>query len=180
MFWELCLQRLKAKLTSGDWDKERHQAAQMRELRTAAREVLSPLDYLINVMHPWVSFVIMPLFALANAGVPFQLRDLGADLSIAVIIGLLLGKPAGVLLSSFAAVKSGLASLPQDTGWAKLAAGGLLCGIGFTMALFIAELALAEDLLNTAKVGVLAASLLSAAAAMIVFFLIDQTEHTEN
>jgi NhaA family Na+:H+ antiporter len=117
-----------------------------------------------------VSFAIMPVFALANAGVHFSASELTDRVTIAVAIGLLAGKPIGVVLSSWLAVASGAARLPEGAGWASLAGGGFLCGIGFTMALFIANLALAGPALAAAKVGILIASALAAGAGMLVLF----------
>ncbi|MHC4178524.1 MAG: Na+/H+ antiporter NhaA, partial [Planctomycetota bacterium] len=130
------------------------------------------LEYLEHALHPWVGFVIMPVFALANAGVPFHLPDLGDDVAIAVMAGLVIGKPLGIVLLSWLAVKLDVAMLPKGVTWGMIVAGGCLAGIGFTMALFIASLALEGDLLNTAKIGVLAGSLLSAIAGMILLVVL--------
>ncbi len=139
-----------------------HRAEKLREFQWIARETVSPLEYLETTLHPWTSFVIMPIFALANAGVPFHLSELGAPIAIAVMLGLVIGKPLGIVTFSWLAVKSGVASLPEGISWKVIFAGGCLAGIGFTMALFVAELALSDGLLATAKIGVLAGSLLSA------------------
>ena len=146
--------------------------SRVRHLQDMTREVISPLGYLINVLHPWVSFIIMPLFALANAGVPIRVADLRAPVAVAVLCGLFIGKPVGVVLASLAAVKSGLARLPDNVTWPQVAGGGVLAGIGFTMALFIAGLALKQPLLDTAKVGVLAGSLVSAIGGVIVLVMV--------
>ena len=137
-------------------------ASQIASFRRLARETISPVEYLENALHPWVSFGIMPVFALANAGVPFGLQDLVDPVAVAVALGLLVGKPVGIFLLSFFAVKIGLATLPKGVTWPVLASGGILAGIGFTMALFIAGLALEGDLLSAAKVGVLIASAFAA------------------
>jgi NhaA family Na+:H+ antiporter len=153
-------------ILEGDWEKEPDRAEKVRQFRWAAREMVSPLEYLEQTLHPWVGFVIMPVFALANAGVPIDLGALASPVSVAVLLGLLLGKPAGILLFSWLAVRAGLARLPEGVSWRVLAGGGCLAGIGFTMALFIADLALPGPLLDTAKIGVLAGSVLSAALGM--------------
>ncbi len=139
----------------------------------AGREAISPVERLEQQLHPWVSFVILPLFALANAGVRIHPADLGADLTVAVILGLVVGKPVGVILLSWLAVRSGLARLPDRVTWGMITAGGLLCGIGFTMAIFIAGLAFESQahLLDTAKLGVLAASFISAVAGLLLLLL---------
>src|SRR5262249_31535089 len=138
----------------GDWEKEPHRVEKVRRLQWAARETISPLEYLEQTLHPWVGFAIMPIFALANAGVPIQLDALGAPVSVAVMLGLLIGKPVGIVLLSWIAVRAGLAKLPDGVGWKALVGAGCLAGIGFTMALFIASLALTGPLLYTAKIGI--------------------------
>jgi NhaA family Na+:H+ antiporter len=143
-----------------------HRPAEVRVLRRAARETLSPLEYLAGTLHPWVGFLIMPVFALANAGVPIELADLGHPVAVAVAAGLLVGKPLGIVLASFLAVRLGLARLPEGVGWGAMTGAGMLAGIGFTMALFISSLALSGDTLDVAKVGILAASFVAAVAGM--------------
>jgi NhaA family Na+:H+ antiporter len=133
---------------------------------TAAREALSPVERLETTLHPWVAFGVMPLFALANAGVPFSLDVLGDPVALAVVAGFVLGKPIGVVGFAWLAVRSGLAVRPADLGWDTLAGGGMLAGIGFTMALFIADLAFQGTLLQAAKLGILTASLASAAGGL--------------
>jgi NhaA family Na+:H+ antiporter len=135
---------------------------------TAAREALSPVERLETTLHPWVGFGVMPLFALANAGVPLSLGALGDPVALAVVAGFVLGKPIGVVGFAWLAVRSGLAARPADLGWGALAGGGMLAGIGFTMALFIADLAFHGMLLQAAKLGILAASLASAAGGLVL------------
>jgi NhaA family Na+:H+ antiporter len=115
------------------------------------------------MLHPWVGFVIMPLFAFANAGVPISAADLSDPIATAVFFGLTLGKPVGVISFSWLAVRSGIALRPPSIDWSMVAGGGLLAGIGFTMALFIAGLAFGDDHLNPAKLRILSASVVSAA-----------------
>ncbi|MDH5307908.1 MAG: Na+/H+ antiporter NhaA [Myxococcales bacterium] len=165
------LDRVGRYLKGEPWESAGQRHAALRELETAARETLSPLERIETSLHPWSSFAIMPVFALANAGVPLEVGAFGEPIAIAVALGLLLGKPLGVLLVSFAAVRVGLAQLPRDVGWGVLAGGGLLAGIGFTMALFIAGLALEGAQLDAAKLGVLAASLLAAGGGILLLFL---------
>jgi NhaA family Na+:H+ antiporter len=137
-----------------------------RTLEIAARESVSPLERLEEALHPWVGFVVMPLFALANAGVAIPPGAFADPVALAAGLGLVVGKPLGIVAFSWIAVRAGLARLPEGVGWRALAAGGALAGIGFTMSLFIAGLALAPDLLDAAKVGILAASAVSAAVGM--------------
>jgi NhaA family Na+:H+ antiporter len=160
-----------AAVLSGDWESQSHRAEKLRKFQWAARESISPLEYLENLLHPWVSFIIMPIFALANAGVVFESKDFLSPVAIAVAAGLVIGKPAGIFILSWLGIKAKLASLPNGVGWITLLGGGALAGIGFTMALFIAGLALSGNLLNEAKVGVLSGSTISAVTGMILLVL---------
>jgi NhaA family Na+:H+ antiporter len=131
----------------------------------------SPLHRMEHALAPYVAFVVMPLFALFNAGI--AIRGSGAGLigavSLGAFAGLLLGKPLGVTGFVFLAVRSGLTRLPAGASWAAMLGIGLLAGIGFTMSLFIASLAFADPaLLSQAKIGVLAASLVAALAGLAV------------
>jgi len=128
----------------------------------ATREALSPVERLEIMLHPWVGFVIMPLFAFANAGVTLSLDSLDAAVTMAVLGAFAIGKPVGVLAFSWLAVRSGIATRPPELSWAMLAGGGLLAGIGFTMALFIANLSFGQDLIDSAKLGIFLASVVSA------------------
>jgi NhaA family Na+:H+ antiporter len=130
-----------------------------RESR-ATPEAESPLDRLEAALHPWVAFVIMPLFALANAGVAIELAALTTPVSLAVIAGLALGKPLGIVLFSWASVRVGLTKLPEGMTWKVMVGAGCLGGIGFTMSLFIAGLAFEGELRDDAKIGILAGSAL--------------------
>jgi NhaA family Na+:H+ antiporter len=149
-----------------------HRAINIRELQRATRESISPLEYLENLLHPYVSFAIMPVFALANAGVPFALADFTHPVALAIMAALVLGKPVGILLFSGLSLLFGLRRLPEGLTWPILAGGGLLAGIGFTMALFIAGLALEGELLDAAKVGVLGGSALAAILGMLVLVIV--------
>ncbi|MBD3297078.1 MAG: Na+/H+ antiporter NhaA [candidate division Zixibacteria bacterium] len=140
----------------------------VRGARQAIRETISPLEYLENTLHPWVAFLIMPVFALANAGVPIVLSDLTHPVAVATAAGLVIGKPLGITLMAVLAVRFGIASLPESVTWRQIIGGGLLAGIGFTMALFIASLAFEGELLNASKVGILVASALSAIAGFAI------------
>jgi NhaA family Na+:H+ antiporter len=127
-------------------------------------------------LHPWVGFVIMPLFAFANAGVPISLDDLANSVTVAVFVGFALGKPIGVLIFSWLAVRSGIATRPTDLSWRLLAGGGLLAGIGFTMALFIANLAFNQSLIDSAKLGIFLASVFSAVAGVALLMWLSPRE----
>lgn len=154
----------------GSGDTRDRQTLQVAEI--AAREALSPVERLEILLHPWVGFVILPLFAFANAGLPLSSADLGSPVTVAVFVGFALGKPIGVLTFSWLALRSGIAVRPSDLSWRLLAGGGLLAGIGFTMALFIANLAFNKSLIDSAKLGILLASVFSALAglALLMWF----------
>jgi len=158
-------------LIQGDWDQQAHRADQVRQVQWAMRETISPLEYLEQTMHPWIGFAIMPIFALANAGVAVQFSSIGAPVSVAVMLGLIVGKPLGIVVFSWLAVKAGLARLPSGVDWRAMVGAGCLAGIGFTMALFIADLALDGPLLDTAKIGILAGSTISAVLGLILLLL---------
>ena len=156
------------RLARDDEDDAHSQLERIHRLRLAVKEMVSPVEYLIHGLHPWVSFLIMPVFALANAGVAVQIAHISSSISVAVMLGLLIGKTIGIVLVSWLAVKSGLARLPNGVSGKHLLAGGLLGGIGFTMSLFIASLALNAEQLAQAKVGILIGSAVCAAAGLLV------------
>ncbi|MCB1749385.1 MAG: Na+/H+ antiporter NhaA [Gammaproteobacteria bacterium] len=134
----------------------------LRMAEVALRETLSPNERLEMVLHPWVAFVIMPLFALANAGVPLAAMTIDVRVVTAIVVGLVIGKPLGVLTFSWLAVRSGLAVRPPELAWTTIAGAGLLAGIAFTMAIFIADLAFTGSLGDSAKLGILIASIVAA------------------
>jgi NhaA family Na+:H+ antiporter len=137
----------------------------------AHRESRSPAERLESRLHGWVAFAIMPLFALANAGVDLGGVDLGATPTVAlgIALGLIVGKPLGVIAASALAVRLRVASLPEGLTWRGVAVVGSVAGIGFTMALFVATLAFADtpEVHAAAKVVVLASSTIAAIAAVI-------------
>ncbi|MGU3414387.1 Na+/H+ antiporter NhaA [Enterobacteriaceae bacterium C34A] len=128
----------------------------------------SPAAQLEHVLHPWVAFLILPLFAFANAGVSLQgvtLDGLTSMLPLGIIAGLFIGKPLGISLFCWLALKLKWATLPAGTTCKQIMAVGVLCGIGFTMSIFIASLAFGNvdpALINWAKLGILIGSVLSA------------------
>ncbi|GGJ79806.1 Na+/H+ antiporter NhaA [Pseudomonas matsuisoli] len=136
----------------------------------------SPLMSLEGKLHLWVAFLIVPVFGFANAGVSlagFSVESLLSPVSMGVALGLLLGKQVGITLFSLLAIKSGVARLPQGSSWLQLYGIALLCGIGFTMSLFIGMLAFPNTpaLVDEVKVGVLLGSLLSAVLGVAVLLL---------
>jgi NhaA family Na+:H+ antiporter len=144
---------------------------ELETLAFAARERVSPLERLETLLHPWVGFLIMPLFALANAGVAVRLAEVTSPVAVAVALGLFLGKPLGIVLFSWLAVKAGVAKLPAGVNWWMILGGGFLAGIGFTMSLFVAGLALKGDLLAAGKIGTLCGSLASATVGATILVL---------
>jgi len=144
----------------------------LRKMEVAARKSISPLERFETELHPWVGFLIMPLFALANAGVKMQLSDFTNPVATGVLLGLLIGKPAGITFFSWLAVRLGLARLPSGVSWGAIAGSGFLAGIGFTMAIFIASLALEGNLLDAAKVGIIVGSFLSAIIGLAALVLL--------
>ncbi|HBZ71347.1 MAG TPA: Na+/H+ antiporter NhaA [Deltaproteobacteria bacterium] len=140
-------------------------------LEREVESVESPLHRMEHLLHPWVSFAIMPLFAFANAGVRIW-GNLGAavkhPVSVGVAVGLFVGKPLGIWVSARMAGESRLASPPPELSWRALFGAAWLSGIGFTMSLFIATLAFGEGvLLDMAKIGILAASVTSGACGSV-------------
>lgn len=144
-----------------------HLLSDLRTAQLAQRDMLPPALRLPMILHPWVAFGVMPIFALANAGVQFSGIDLSASApqatALAVVLALVLGKPLGVFICTWLAVKSGLCSLPEGLNWRGVLLVGLLAGIGFTMSIFVGGLAFEDPiLLGAAKLGILAASAIAA------------------
>lgn len=160
------IQQTSALFKTSHWNSVSGRADKVRQFQRVCRETVSPLEYLENTLHPYSSFCIMPVFALANAGVPLELSSLNDSVAIAVALGLIVGKPLGIVGFSWIAVRFGIAKLPSDLNWTIITAGSFLAGIGFTMALFIDALAFGDEGLNTAKMGVLAGSAISAMLGM--------------
>ncbi len=166
-------------MVTGDDDHHgHHRHRAVRELRRVSLDTLSPLDYLVNDLDRWVAFLIMPVFALSNAGVHLDASTLAdpttQKVGLAVALGLLVGKPLGITIFAFAAVKSGLAVLPRGVNWTAVAATGLLAGIGFTVALFVTNLAFTAEqasLTAGAKVGILSASALATILGLLMLHL---------
>ncbi len=148
-------------------------AIPIRATPGAPDAVDSPLHRLEHLLHPWSAYVIVPIFGFANAGVTLEgdlLRQLAAPLPLAVALGLFLGKQFGILGATWASVRFGFASLPRGATWLQIYGLALLCGIGFTMSLFIGGLAFpgASTLAEEAKAGILTGSILSAVMGFLV------------
>jgi NhaA family Na+:H+ antiporter len=137
-------------------------------LRDAEDPEHSPLRQLEHELHPTVAFGILPLFAFANAGVPLAgmtLKALFEPVSLGIIAGLFIGKQLGVFSFAWLAIRLKLASLPDKVSWTQLYGAAILCGIGFTMSLFIASLAfehVGQEYIRQVRLGILTASVLSA------------------
>ncbi len=167
------LEQARDVLIGDEWENESHRAEGVRQFQWAARETISPLEYLEGTLHPWSAFVIVPLFALANAGVPIDSSSLTSSVAMATAVGLVVGKPLGILVFSRLAVAIGVAK-PPEFGWSLVFAGGCLAGIGFTMSLFVSELALTGELVTQAKLGVLGGSILAAIVGMLLIVVIQR------
>ena len=148
-----------------------HQSA-LQALETATEQIQSPMQRLEHALHPWVAFLIVPLFALANAGVAFgdDVADVAtSSVSLGIILGLIVGKQVGITLATLLVVRSGLATLPAGVGMRHIYGASCLAGIGFTMSLFIADLAfLEESQLAAAKIGILGASVIAGVVGSLV------------
>jgi NhaA family Na+:H+ antiporter len=133
------------------------------ELSTLTSEAVSPLARLERRLHPWTATVVLPLFALANAGIALTQLPSGEGLRVAVGVGvgLVIGKPLGIVVAAVAAVRLFGAARPPGVGWLELGAAGMLAGVGFTVSLFITGLAFDGPLADAAKVGILGASVLA-------------------
>ncbi len=165
------------------------------EMTRAIEHADSPLHRLEHILHPWVAFLIMPIFALSNAGITINTELLGAlltPLALGVILGLVLGKPLGIVLATWLGVKMKLGSLPKGIAWRHILGAGVLAGMGFTMSIFITTLAFsaggghaellgfklaspailanadAEEITNLAKLAILVASTIAGVAGYLI------------
>ena len=143
----------------------------VQALELACHDVETPLQRLMHALHPWVAFLILPLFAMGNTGLIFRgivfSEMVSNPVVIGVIFGLVVGKPIGIMIFSYLSVKTGLASLPQEVRWSHIFGGAMLGGIGFTMSLFLSELSFVDpQILDYARIAILAGSILSAIFGM--------------
>ena len=141
----------------------------------AARSSVSTVEWLQHVLHPWSSFFIVPVFALANSGIEVSIDGLreasGSTVTWGIFFGLLVGKPLGIFVATRLAVKSGIADMPEGARPLQIVGVGTAAGIGFTVALFITELALPNEVDQTnAKMAILLASVTAAIIALCIFF----------
>ncbi len=140
-------------------------------LEKACQQVETPLQRLEHALHPWVAFLILPLFAFGNAGLSFEGMHMSSALhpvTLGIVLGLFVGKPLGIATAAYIAVKTGVAALPDEVRWSHIIGASMLGGIGFTMSLFISGLSFfSPELLNYSKLGVLAGSILSGLGGVI-------------
>lgn len=139
-------------------------------------QVIPPATRLEHKLYPWVYFGVLPLFALTNADVAFLGGDLGvmvtSSVTLGVFFGLVVGKPVGIMLFSFLTVKLRIASLPENVNWLHMLGAAILGGVGFTMAIFVANLAFVDPVLvSEAKLGILLASLVAGVAGFLFLFV---------
>jgi NhaA family Na+:H+ antiporter len=160
-----CTAALRGLGSDGEHDEDRRQQAAAQTLEVIAERIQSPLQRLERTLNPWVAYLILPVFAFANAGVSVRgnlVAALTHPVALGIIGGLVLGKPLGITLLSWLAVRLKVAELPVGVTWKQLFAASWLAGIGFTMSLFIANSAFdSAVLLGVSKVAILAASLLA-------------------
>ncbi|HMJ10282.1 MAG TPA: Na+/H+ antiporter NhaA, partial [Polyangiaceae bacterium] len=145
----------------------------LSQIKRAEREAMPPVVRVQHALQAWVAFGVMPLFALANAGVDVRglsLADARSEtVLLGVVLGMVLGKPCGILLASFVATRLGLCSLPRGVDWKGVIVVGCVAGIGFTVAIFVTGLAFVDPaLLKVGKVAVLLASVVAVAGGLLV------------
>ncbi|HEU4914954.1 MAG TPA: Na+/H+ antiporter NhaA [Acidimicrobiia bacterium] len=164
--------------TSAQWRMFREQPTP-EYARTASRSLIttiSPNERLQYLFHPWVSYLIVPLFALANAGVIVDAGSVGqaltSPITMGVVVGLVVGKPLGIIVFSWLATRRWLGRLPLSVPWPALIGMSVVAGIGFTVSLLIAGLSFSGVDLQNAKFGVIAASVLASALSWLVFRLL--------
>ena len=152
--------------------QDQEQQSAVIELEDLSEAVQAPLQKMEHTLHNWVAFVIMPVFALANAGVALSAEAIRGEtlpVALGIMAGLLIGKPLGLLGATWIAVRLGFVALPDGVTWRHMVGLACLGGIGFTMSLFVATLAFGDNqLLETAKLGILGASLIAGIAGYIL------------
>ena len=144
---------------------------------------ITPCKNLGHALHPWVSFIILPIFAFANAGVPFKgmgLHSFGDPTTLGIILGLVLGKQVGIFATLWLTIKTGLSPKPTGTTWLHLYGVAALCGIGFTMSLFIGGLAFADiEHQASIRLGVLTGSIISAIVGYCILYFAPSPDRPE-
>lgn len=138
----------------------------MEQIEELSRGTEGPMERLESIVHPWVSFVVLPIFALANAGIVFTSDTLSeamnSPITLGVVVALLVGNPLGILGMTWLAVRLGIGQLPSTVTWGHVLGTGFLAGIGFTVAIFVSGIAFHDpDLVDRAKMGIFGASLIA-------------------
>ena len=151
------------------------------ELSNLAREAVSPLHRLSRTLQPWTAFFVAPVFALANAGIPLTAMELDdvltSSVAIGVALGLLVGKAVGILLAGYVAVRLSLGRLPDGVNWGHFSGLALLGGTGFTVSLFITDLAFTDPILTDfSKVGIMFGSTAAAVAGFVLLRVIARSK----
>jgi NhaA family Na+:H+ antiporter len=163
----------------GEDPDEGHHAA-LWELEDLTESAQAPMLRMEHALHPWVAFLIVPLFALANAGVPIAGDLVGAatePVVLAILFGLVIGKQVGITVAAWLVVRAGLAALPDGVTWRHIYGAAWLGGIGFTMSLFVADLAFGDSpALALAKIGILAASILASLGGYLILRSVHQRD----
>ena len=152
---------------------ESSSSVDLESLGSKAKDSVSVVEWLQHTLHPWTSFLIVPVFALANSGIHISLNGLrdaaGSAVTWGVFFGLLLGKPLGVVIATRAAVRSGISDSPSGSTTRQILGAGMAAGIGFTVAIFITKLALTDPIQQeNAKLAILLSSVVAAALAMLL------------
>src|SRR5207244_5391247 len=144
-----------------------------REARIGLSSAISPNERLQQIFHPWTSYAIVPLFALANAGVAIDAGFLGraftSRITLGILLGFVLGKPVGIYGASWLVTTLSRGRLRPPIGWVALAGGGTIAGIGFTVSLLVANLAFHGPQLEEAKLGILSAGVCAAILTWLIF-----------
>jgi NhaA family Na+:H+ antiporter len=166
--------------TARPLQSESRQQAAAQTLETVADRMQSPAQRLEHNLHPWTTYVILPIFALANAGVTLQFdMSLFGPVSVGIVLGLVLGKPLGISLLSWVAIRLNFTELPPNFSWRQLISTSFLAGIGFTMSLFIASAAFDDiALLAEANLGISIASVLAGVIGLVLSMITSPT-HAE-
>ena len=148
------------------------QQAVVHEIEAVSEQVQAPLQQLEHSLHTIVAFGIMPIFALANAGVVLSFASFEGStlpITLGIIVGLVLGKPIGILGAVWLVTRLGIASFPDGIRWQHMIGAACLAGIGFTMSLFVASLAFTDvSILDTAKIGILVASAVAGSVGFVI------------
>jgi NhaA family Na+:H+ antiporter len=155
----------------------------IEEMQKASTEMEAPLNNMLYLLHGFSSFIVMPLFALSNAGIKLDfgaVSNLGSTMSIGIILGLLIGKPLGITLMTFITTKLKITSIPKGIKWMDIFCVNILAGIGFTMSIFVTKLAYTDkSFIETAKFSIIIASFLSGILGYMVLYFMNINKDTQ-